>query len=198
MPIRHAAYLKSGLTAALMTLALMSTPLWAAHHGDGHDEAVSEQTANIDVSQPWARATPPGAASGGGFVTLTNLGDTDDRLIDVSTTITERSEIHTMEVDGDVMRMEHLPEGLKIPAGETVTLAPGGLHLMFMGLASPIEEGGSIPVTLTFEQAGSIEIELEVVPVGASPEGVEDHSDHHADHHHSHDQHDEENGHAHH
>ncbi|HSP32503.1 MAG TPA: copper chaperone PCu(A)C, partial [Halomonas sp.] len=152
--------------ATLLTaLLLMSAPLLAAHHGDGHDEAMPGQATEIEVSQPWARATPPGAAAGGGFVTLTNQGDRDDRLVGVSTTITDQAEIHIMEMDGDVMRMQHLPGGIEIPAGETVTLAPGGLHLMFMELASPIEEGQTIPVTLEFQHAESIEVQLQVVPV---------------------------------
>ncbi|CAN0561827.1 unnamed protein product [Ectocarpus sp. 12 AP-2014] len=82
------------------------------------------------------------------------------------------------------MRMQHLPGGIEIPAGEAVTLAPGGLHLMFMALSSPIEEGQPIPVTLEFQHAENIEIELHVVPVGASPEGEDTHADHHADHDH--------------
>lgn len=168
--------------ALLTVLFLMSTPLLATHHGGEHEADMTEQAAGIDISQPWARATPPGAASGGGFVTLTNQSDTDDRLVGVSTTITELAEIHNMEMDGDVMRMQHLPDGLEIPAGETVTLAPGGLHLMFMELTSPIEEGQAIPVTLAFEHAGSIDIELQVVPVGASPGDEGAHHQHHEAH----------------
>ncbi|BBI71429.2 hypothetical protein HAALTHF_12940n [Vreelandella aquamarina] len=76
-----------------------------------------------------------------------------------------------MEMDGDVMRMAPLPGGIELPAGESVTLAPGGLHLMLMELGSPIVEGEPVPVTLEFQHAEPMEIELQVLPVGASPEG---------------------------
>ncbi|MDQ7729511.1 copper chaperone PCu(A)C [Halomonas sp. SpR8] len=164
----------------LTTLLLISSPLLAAHHGDDHNDAMPGQTSHMEIAQPWARATPPGAATGGGFVTITNSGEGSDTLVGATSSLTDRVEIHTMEMDGDVMRMQHLPGGVEIPAGETVTLAPGGLHLMFMGLSSPIEEGQPIAVTLEFQHAGSIEAELQVVPVGASPEGEDgDHGDHH-------------------
>lgn len=169
----------------LTALLLMPLPLLADHHGHSHEEAAPEQPSEIEVAQPWARATPPGAAAGGGFVTLTNRGEVDDTFVGATSPLTERVEIHTMEMDGDVMRMQHLPGGIEIPAGETVTLAPGGLHLMFMALSSPIEEGQPIPVTLEFQHAENIEIELHVVPVGASPEGEDTHADHHADHDHT-------------
>lgn len=174
-------------TVLLSSLLLVSTSLFA-HHGDSHDESTSAEGSHLDVTQPWTRATPPGAAAGGGFLTITNHDSVDDRLVSASSPITGRVEIHTMEMDGDVMRMQHLPGGIEIPAGETVTLAPGGLHLMFMALPSPIEEGQPIPVTLEFQHAERIETELQVVPVGASPEGQDAHADHHGDHHEEHGQ----------
>jgi copper(I)-binding protein len=81
-----------------------------------------------------------------------------------------------MAVIDDVMQMSQLPDGLEIPAGETVTLAPGGLHLMFMQISQPFVEGETVPVTLTFEHAGEIEIELAVEAFGAS--SMSDHSEH--------------------
>lgn len=164
-------------TALLFSLLLMSGSL-VAHHGGTHDEASPGQVPDIEASEPWTRATPPGAGAGGGFVTLTNHGDADDRLVGASSPVTERVEIHTMEMDGDVMRMSQLPDGIEIPAGQTVSLAPGGLHLMFMELASPITEGQPLPVTLEFQHAESIDVELQVLPAGASPEGA-----HHTDGH---------------
>ncbi|MGE6605553.1 copper chaperone PCu(A)C [Halomonas sp. NPDC076908] len=169
-------------TVLLSSLLLVSTSLFA-HHGGSHDEPTSAESSHLDVTQPWARATPPGAAAGGGFLTITNHGSVDDRLVGASAAITDQVEIHTMEMVGDVMRMQHLPGGIEIPAGETVTLAPGGLHLMFMALPSPIEEDQPIPLTLEFQHAESIETELQVVPVGASPEGQDAHADHHAENH---------------
>lgn len=181
-------------TILLSSLLLISTSL-LAHHGGTHDEAASSEGSHLDVTQPWARATPPGAGAGGGFFTITNHGSTDDRLVSASSPITDRVEIHTMEMDGEVMRMQHLPGGIEIPAGETVTLAPGGLHLMFMALSSPIEEGQPIPVTLEFQHAESIETELQVVPAGASPDSQDAHANHHADHNDPHHAGDEEMAH---
>ncbi|WP_445010933.1 copper chaperone PCu(A)C [Vreelandella stevensii] len=158
-------------TALFSSLLLVSTTL-LAHHGGSHDEGSGDHDSHIEISQPWTRATPPGAGAGGGFVTITNHGEQDDRLMGVTTPITERSEIHTMEMDGDVMRMAPLPGGIELPAGSTVTLAPGGLHLMFMELPAPIMEGEPVPVTLEFQHAPSIDVELHVLPPGASPEGT--------------------------
>lgn len=176
-------------SALWLTLCLVSS--WGyAHHEVAQEAHLTDETADIVASRPWARATPPGAGAGGGYVTLTNRGDRDDRLVGARTPITERVEIHAMEMDGDIMRMVHLPEGIELPAGETVNLAPGGLHLMFMELTSPIAEGAPLPVTLDFQHAESLELHLRVVPPGARLEG-EDHPRHS---HHPH--HEETHGHS--
>lgn len=107
---------------------------------------------DIHVSDHWARAMLPGQKVGGGFVTLTNGGSEDDRLVSISTSATERAEIHEMAVVDDVMRMRQLKDGLVIGAGETVTLKPGGFHMMFMAVQDPFVEGGMVPVTLVFER----------------------------------------------
>lgn len=162
-----------------------------AHHEASHDAsqgAHHDNHSSIEVSQAWTRATPPGASSGGGFMTITNHTDSDDRLVDAASPLTERVEIHTMEMDDDVMRMRHLPDGIEIAAGDSVELAPGGLHLMFMELSSGIEEHQPVAVTLTFEHAGEIEVELDVVPPGASP-GNGHHHDHDHEHDHDHGEH---------
>ena len=116
------------------------------------------------LSDPFTRATLPNAPVAGGFVTIMNMGDTDDTLIAATSDIAGTTEIHTMEMDGDVMRMSELEDGLPIPAGETVTLAPGGFHLMFMQLNTPLVEGETVSVTLTFEAAGDVTLDL---PIGA-------------------------------
>ena len=168
----------------LTAMLFMSTPLMAAHHGSDHSNAM-EGHSSIEVAQPWTRATPPGAGAGGGFVTLTNHGDGDDMLLGATSPITERVEIHIMEMDGDVMRMAPLPGGIELPAGGSVTLAPGGLHLMLMELDSPIVEGEPVPVTLEFQHAEPMEIELRVLPVGESPEGHHHESGHSHGHNHA-------------
>ena len=86
----------------------------------------------LELDQPWTRATPPGAKAAGGFVTIVNGGEEDDRLISAEAAFAGRVELHTMDMTDGVMKMRHLPEGIPVPAGETVNLAPGGLHVMFM------------------------------------------------------------------
>ena len=120
---------------------------------------------DLMLSDPFTRATLPNAPVAGGFVTIMNMGDADDTLIAATSDIAGATEIHTMEMDGDVMRMRELDDGLPIPAGETVTLKPGGFHLMFMQLGQPLVEGETVSVTLTFETAGEVTLDL---PVGAT------------------------------
>lgn len=131
-------------------------------------EARDYRIANLEIVSPWARATAPTAPAGGGFVEIRNTGATADRLVSVRSPVAETVQIHEMKMDGNVMRMRELDKGLEIPAGGTVTLAPGGFHLMMMGLKQPLKQGTTVPVTLVFEKAGSIDIELAVEGLGAA------------------------------
>ena len=121
----------------------------------------------IEIVNPWTRATPATAPTGGGFLVITNTGKTADRLIAVKSPGAGKVEIHEMKMDGNVMRMRELDKGIEIPAGGTVELKPGGYHIMFMGLKSPFEKDTRVPATLVFEKAGSVNVELSVVPMGA-------------------------------
>jgi copper(I)-binding protein len=119
---------------------------------------------DLEISGAFTRATLPNAPVGGGYLTITNKGDADDRLVSVSSDVAGSTAVHEMKLEGDVMKMTELPDGLAIPAGASVSLAPGGHHIMFMDLTQAFTEGESIAVTLTFEKAGSVEVQL---PVGA-------------------------------
>lgn len=119
---------------------------------------------DLQVSTPFAFATMPNAPVAGGFMTLTNTGTGDDRLVKVTSDAAARMEIHEMVMDGDVMKMRELEGGLPLPAGETIALQPGGYHVMFMDLAGPLAEGDTVAVTLTFESAGDVEIVMPVMP----------------------------------
>jgi copper(I)-binding protein len=132
---------------------------------------------DLELSGAFTRATLPNAPVGGGYLTITNKGTSDDRLVSVSTPVAGTSQIHQMKMDGDVMKMNALPDGLVIPAGGTVRLEPGGYHLMFMDLQEPLVEGQSLSVTLTFEKAGTVELQL---PIGspAAKGPATDHSKH--------------------
>ena len=118
----------------------------------------------IEIAQPKAFATAPTAMAGGAFMEISNTGSTDDRLIAVQADY-PRVEIHTTEFDSEgVARMMHLDDGIAIPAGETVTLEPGGLHVMFMGLRNtPFVEGETVSATLVFEQAGEVPVAFDIV-----------------------------------
>mgnify|MGYP003336813699 CR=1 FL=1 len=116
------------------------------------------------------RATAPTAPSGGGFLKITNTGTAPDRLVSASSpTAAAEVQIHEMKMEGSVMRMRELENGLEIPPGATVTLAPGGLHLMLIGLVEPLKTDTKVPLTLVFEKAGSIDVELAVGAMGSMP-----------------------------
>jgi len=101
------------------------------------------------------------AKAGGGYATITNQGDSADALIDVAADF-PKVELHESYEEDGVMKMQHV-ERLEIPAGGSAELAPGGYHVMFMGLSEPFEQGDEIPVTLSFEKAGDVEVIFHVV-----------------------------------
>ena len=104
------------------------------------------------------RATAAGMPSSAAYLKITNNGVSDDRLIAAKATIAKRVEIHSMEMDDGVMRMRALDGGLAIDAGESVTLAPGGLHIMLMGLTTALAPGTQHEIILVFEKAGDIKL----------------------------------------
>ncbi|PWE29860.1 hypothetical protein DDZ14_16665 [Maritimibacter sp. 55A14] len=128
--------------------------------------------ADVIVTAPWARASILVSRPGAAYLTLTS--DTGDRLIAVKTPAADRAMLHGTETDADgVSRMAHI-EALDLSPGETVTLAPGGMHLMLMGLAAKLEEGASFPLILRFESAGEVAVDVPVLGVAATgPEGEE-------------------------
>jgi copper(I)-binding protein len=126
---------------------------------------------DLQIGHPWARATPKGAAVGGGYLKITNTGTTPDRLISGTSEIAGRFEVHEMSMDNGVMKMRPVKDGLVIKPGETVELKPGGYHIMMLDLKAPIKEGERVKGTLVFEKAGKVDIEYAVVPVGGSPGG---------------------------
>jgi periplasmic copper chaperone A len=124
---------------------------------------------DIELSGAWARAMLPGQPAGGGYITITNRGTQADRLLSASSPRAGRVEIHAMEIVDDVMTMRPVGDGLAIEPGETVTLAPGGLHVMFMDVRGPFAEGESVSVTLEFEKAGPAEVSFDVRGREAAP-----------------------------
>ena len=124
---------------------------------------------NLMVSDAWARASPGAVKNGGAFLTIMNHGEAD-RLVSASAPVAKVTELHTHINDNGVMRMRQIP-AIDVPAGETVTLKPGGLHVMFMGLKAPLKEGESFPLTLTFEKAGTRTMQVKIKKAGAMGHG---------------------------
>jgi copper(I)-binding protein len=121
----------------------------------------------LHIDHPWSRATPKGTSVGAGYLVIENRGATADRLISVSSTVSERAEIHEMAVTDGVMRMRPPARGVEIAPGMTAKIEPGGLHIMFLGLKRPLEKGERFKATLVFEKAGPIEVEFVVEAMGA-------------------------------
>lgn len=145
----------------ILALALLA-PVVATH--------AAAQPAAVRTEQPWARATAPRQTVGGVYVTLTS--PVDDRLLSASSPVAGHVEVHEMTMEGNVMRMRELAGGLKLPAGQAVALAPGGLHVMLVDLKQPLAVGQVIPVQLRFEHAPPVDLQVRVAPVGAKGPGV--------------------------
>ena len=118
----------------------------------------------MQVADVKAFASPPTAMAGGGYMEITNTSEANDRLVAVEADF-PRVEIHNHEFDSEgVARMVHLEDGIPIPAGETVILEPGGLHVMFMGLRdTPLVEGEKVEATSVFEKAGKVPVTFDIV-----------------------------------
>lgn len=133
--------------------------------------AVPALAANIEIRDAFARATPGMAPNGGAFMTIVNNGTEPDRLVSAAAPVSKTAELHTHDSDGQVMRMRKV-EFIAVPARGMAQLAPGGHHVMFMGLQAPLKEGDKFPLTLTFERAGKVTFDVPVVAMGAMGGGM--------------------------
>ncbi len=116
---------------------------------------------DIEIIHPWAKPSIGQAKAGAAFATILNNGAGDDRLLAAKSDVSELVELHTHSMDGGVMRMRPV-EAIVIPAGDAAELAPGGHHIMLLNLKGPLVDGESFPVTLVFEKAGEITIEVKI------------------------------------
>lgn len=121
---------------------------------------------DITVSSAWAKAMLPGQPAGGGFLTIENKGAAADRLLSVTSPVAANVQIHEMTTQGDVMKMRELADGLDVPAGVTVELKPGGLHLMLMDMKEGFKEGDNVSISLKFAKAGDVTVDMPVGPAG--------------------------------
>ena len=147
------------ITAALLALSLALAGSASAHE---------YELGWLSVKHPWSRATPKGAAVAGGYMKITNTGTTPDRLTGGTTDSAKKFEIHEMKMEGSVMRMRELTDGIVIPPGATVELKPGSYHIMMTTLARPFAQGDRVKASLTFERAGKVDIEFAVDAAGGS------------------------------
>lgn len=149
----------------LMLLLVLSRPLWAHEFKLGH----------LEIDHPWSREIPAGAKVAAGYMIIKNRGTAADRLVSVSSPISGKAEVHEMSLTADgVMTMRPVSGGIEIPAGGEVALKPGAFHIMFMELKEPPKAGEKFPGTLTFEKAGTVDVEFAVEAKG----GEADHSQH--------------------
>jgi hypothetical protein len=144
-------FIASRLGAAAL-LALLVLPAARAH-----DFSLGP----LKIDHPWARETASMARAGGAFMTIENTGDMPDKLLRASSPVAARTEVHTVIRDGDVMRMREVPAIDLAPKSKT-ELKPGGYHVMLMELKGPLKVGDKFPLTLTFEKAGTVTIEIVV------------------------------------
>ena len=132
---------------------------------------------DIHVMKPWSRPLPPVSPNGAAYLTIMNMGGAPDRLVSVSTPAAERAELHTHSMEGGMAKMRRL-ESVAVAPGETVAFEPGGHHIMLMGLTEPLVDGKSFPLTLRFERAGDIEVEVMIMePEGGASHMHHDHGD---------------------
>ena len=139
---------------------------WLVTAGVGAAVAQEFKSGELSIDRPWMHATPAGAKVAAGYMTIMNKGAAPDRLIGASTSAAGRVEVHEMAMKDAEMTMRPVPGGLAIEPGKSVTLAPGGYHLMLMELKAH-KQGDKIPATLEFEKAGNVNVTFDVQSVGA-------------------------------
>jgi copper(I)-binding protein len=121
----------------------------------------------VTIKQAWSRATPKGSPVAAGYLTIENQSGAPDRLVEVRSPFARKVELHTTTVENGVTSMKPVDGGLVIPANASVTLQPGGNHLMFVGINAPLAEGEQVAVELFFEKAGKVTANLDVAPLGS-------------------------------
>ena len=124
----------------------------------------------LELNAPWVRASVPGQTNGAGYLQIINPSNTADKLISVQSEAATRVELHTVLTEDGVAKMRQV-QGIDIPAQGAATLAPGGLHVMFLQLTGPFKQDAQIPVVLKFEKAGEVRVNFTVKPSTYNPGG---------------------------
>lgn len=157
--------MKPALLSLFLATTLLTGTAFAQHHD--HAPAAQAQSGGITITGAFIRATLPRAPVGGAYLTITNTGAEDDRLLGATAEIGRNVELHEMAMENGVMSMRLLRDGLVIPAGGSVTLDPSGLHLMINGLTQRLEQGGTLPLVLRFERAGEVTVAFDILALNA-------------------------------
>jgi hypothetical protein len=144
------------LAAGAMIAAVIGTPI---------TRAADYTVGPLTIEQPWARASV--AANGAAYMTISTAGSEADQLVAATSPVADKVELHTHIVEGDVMRMRPV-KAIDVNIGEPAVLKPGGLHVMLIGLKGPLKQGERFPLTLTFEKAGSVTVDVDVEAIGAA------------------------------
>ncbi len=153
--------IKTIMTAATLALALTA----------GAAAQSTSKIGPIEVSNAWARASAGRAGAGAAYFEIRNHGGKSDRLVSAKTDVSRMASLHAHIMKDNIMRMVRV-DGLEVPAGGRATLRPGGHHVMLMGLAQPLMRGHSFPLSLTFEKAGTVTVEVVIMGPGArGPKG---------------------------
>ena len=124
---------------------------------------------SLDIADLWSRATPKGSSVAAGYMKIKNTGSTSDRLVSGSSEVAAKFEVHEMTMENGIAKMRPVKGGLEIKPGDTVELKPGSFHVMFVDLKAPLTAGDRIKATLVFEKAGTVNVEYDVLAMGAEP-----------------------------
>ncbi len=151
------------ITQFAFALALTFGVILSANPSNAHEIKLGD----LVIHHPWIKQPPGNATVAGGYTKIDNKGKEDDTLLSVTVEGVPTVMIHEMKMEGDVMKMNELKDGLKIPAGKSVELKPKSYHLMLMGLKSAYMEGEQVKGTFTFAKAGKVDVDFEVVAPGA-------------------------------
>lgn len=153
-------------------IAVAAALLAAAPLAQAHEYKLGQ----LEIGHPYARATVPGQPAGGAYFSIENKGAASDKLVALSSPVAKSTEIHTMAMEGNLMKMREVDGGLEIKPGQKIAMQPGnGYHIMLMGLSKPLKAGDKVPLSLTFEKAGKVDVTLNVEdPAAASGAGKDD------------------------
>lgn len=163
--------------ASAFALASVSLAALLSFGGAVSAQASEVAVGDLTLSTPWVRASVPGQVNGAGYVEINNKAAQSDKLVSASTTGVNRVELHTIITENGVAKMREVP-GIEVPASGTVKLAPGGYHIMFLGLTDPFKAGATLPVTLKFEKAGEVKVNFEIKPATFNPGTMSGHGGH--------------------